>query len=357
MPAITRRKFLIAASTGRILGQTPSSFPSQNIARPLTGIEGGVTPAEMFFVRDHFREPAPSLPGWRLKVEGRVARPLELTFADSLESLGKEMQAVLECAGNPTVGSATGNGVWQGASMAAILEQAAPLGDSVAVMLEGADSGRLFPDAPEMNYCQIVPWDKCTQPECLLAFKLDGRFLARSNGFPVRALFPGWYAMDSVKWLERIVVLGPSEKAANFRRSGMNKLYNRTVETASGELKVSRLTEIQVRSVIAWPPENTHLPSGRYTVRGFAWTGTGVIRSVAFSADAGRTWSQAQLESQPKPFTWVRWNYAWSATPGQHVLISRAADDRGHEQPLRRDPSRKDGYELNYCVPVPCSVR
>ena len=42
-----------------------------------------------------------------------------------------------------------------------------------------------------------------------MAFKLNDRFLPRKNGFPARALFPGWYAMDSVKWLQRVVVLGP----------------------------------------------------------------------------------------------------------------------------------------------------
>mgnify|MGYP001019978548 CR=1 FL=1 len=89
-------------------------------------------------------------------------------------------------------------------------------------MLEGADSGRLFPESPDMKYCQVVPFEKCMQPESLLAFKVNGRFLARSNGFPVRALFPGWYAMDSVKWLQRIVVLGLSDRAepgAELRRT------------------------------------------------------------------------------------------------------------------------------------------
>jgi hypothetical protein len=36
--------------------------------------------------------------------------------------------------------------------------------------------------------------------------------------------------------------------------------------------------------------------------------------------------------------------------------MSRAIDDAGRAQPLKRDPSRKDGYELNFCTPVRCSV-
>jgi len=65
----------------------------------------------------------------------------------------------------------------------------------------------------------------------------------------------------------------------------------------------------------------------------------------------------AQLESPPRPFTWVRWKFLWSAVAGDHVLMSRAVDDAGRQQPLARDPLRKDSYELNLCAPVRCSVR
>jgi DMSO/TMAO reductase YedYZ molybdopterin-dependent catalytic subunit len=247
--------------------------------------------------------------------------------------------------------------MWEGVPLAALLEQAGVARDAVAVLFEGADSGRLLEGSSELPYCQIVPVEKCLRPESLVAFKLNGRFLPRRNGFPARALFPGWYGMDSVKWLQRIVVLGPSDEAPHFQLSGMNKLYNRMVKTPAGELKVTRLAEIQVRSVIAWPMDNTRLPAGRYEIRGFAWTGMGVVRSVSFSSDGGRGWTPAPLESPPKPFTWVRWKYPWSAPPGDHVLMSRAGDDAGREQPLVRDPLRKDVYELNFCTPVRCSVR
>jgi hypothetical protein len=45
------------------------------------------------------------------------------------------------------------------------------------------------------------------------------------------------------------------------------------------------------------------LPVGRHVIRGFAWTGAGLIRSVSFSADGGHQWGQAQLESPARPFT------------------------------------------------------
>jgi DMSO/TMAO reductase YedYZ molybdopterin-dependent catalytic subunit len=354
---MTRRELLFLSSVGRMLGQAPASFDPQNLSYPLGNIEGALTPTELFFVRDHFREPELSLSTWRLTIEGRVAKRIKFTFADILESPTKEVEAVLECAGNPTIGSAASNGVWQGVPLAALLEQAGVAHDAVAVLFEGADSGRLMQDSPLLQYCQIVPLEKCVRPESMVAFKLNGRFLPRRNGFPVRALLPGWYGMDSVKWLQRVVVLGSVDQAPNFHLSGMNRLYNRTSKAPSGELNVTRITQIQVRSAIAWPPDNTRLLAGRYVIRGFAWTGAGLIRSVSFSADGGRNWSAAALESPPKPFAWVRWRCSWPAAPGDHVLLSRAVDDAGREQPLTRDPSRKDGYELNFCAPIRCSVR
>src|ERR1051325_8233440 len=48
------------------------------------------------------------------------------------------------------------------------------------------------------------------------AFRLNGQFLPPRNGFPARALVGGWYAMDSVKWLQRIVLLGPDDRPGSF---------------------------------------------------------------------------------------------------------------------------------------------
>lgn len=356
---MTRRELLLLPGACPLLQQAlgAASHEAQNLSFPLQAIEGAVTPADLFFVRDHFSEPELSLDAWRLKIEGRVARPLELTFADLLESPTRKLEAVLECAGNTAGGSAASNAVWEGVPLQYLLRQAGVGPEGAMLMIEGADAGRLMPDSPALPYCQIVPMGKSMHADSLIAFKLNDRFLPRRNGFPARAMFPGWYAMDSVKWLRRIVVLGPGDEAANFQASGMNKVYNRIVETAPGQRTVTRLTDILVKSAVAWPPDNWKLPVGRHVIRGFAWTGSGVIRRVEFSSDGGRAWTPAKLESPPKPYKWARWNCSWLAAPGEHVLMSRATDDAGRSQPLHREPGRKDGYALNFCAPVRCSVQ
>jgi len=353
---MTRRQLFLVPGAVCLKGQAPPSPEPKNLTFPIETIEGVITPADLFFVRDHFPEPELSLSTWRLRVEGRVDRTLELSLADILEQPVQQLEALLECAGNPAGGTAMGNAQWEGVSIRRVLEAANPARDAVAAAFVAADDGRLQQASARLPYCQVVPLEKCVRPESLLAYKMNGRFLPHKNGFPLRALFPGWYGMDSVKWLQRIVVLGPSDEAPSFQASGMNRLYNRMVRDQAGAVQSTRLTEVLVKSVIAWPTDTAKLVAGQYEIHGFAWTGAGLIRRIDCSTDGGLSWKPAHLDSPQKPFCWVRWKYPWAAAPGDHVLMSQATDDIGRKQPLKRDHARIDGYELNHCTRVRCSV-
>ena len=147
----------------------------------------------------------------------------------------RKLEAVLECAGNAAGGSASSNAVWEGVPLAYLLRQAGVEPGATKVMLEGADSGRLMPDSPNLPYCQLVPIGKCLQPESLVAFKLNDRFLPRKNGFPARAFVSRLvcHGFGKVAAADRRF-LGPDDPPSGFQASGMNKLYNRIVETAPG---------------------------------------------------------------------------------------------------------------------------
>src|ERR1700737_3049029 len=118
---MTRRQLLFLPGACSILGQAPDPAPARNLSFPLQSIEGTTTPADLFFVRDHFSEPELSLRTWSLSIDGRVARPLELSLADILESPTKKLEVVLECAGNAAGGSAVSNGVWEGVPISHLL--------------------------------------------------------------------------------------------------------------------------------------------------------------------------------------------------------------------------------------------
>lgn len=352
---MTRRELLWLASSGLLARPAFSTDGPQNLSYPLRTLEGSLTPPNLFFVREHFAEPEISLESWKIRIEGRVARPYDLDFSDLVELPSKSIEAVLECAGNEANGSAVSNGVWEGVPFSMLLERARPLSDAAFLMLEGVDSGKLFEDRSAGPYARIVPFDKCMENSSLVAFKLNDLLLPKRHGFPARALFPGWYGMDSVKWLWRVIVMNAQDSLSDFQRSGMGRLYNRSTRVGNN-LQIARVSSIQVKSSVAWPNNGLKLPAGRYSVWGFAWSGAGAIREVALSMDAGKTWGAADLQKQANLHSWVRWSRSWDARPGDYVLMSRASDQRGNRQPVERDPARKDPYELNWCVPIHISV-
>ncbi len=320
----------------------------------MADVEGTLTPVDRFFVRSHHPQPRLSLKTWRLRVEGAVANPLELSFSDLVESSTRRLEGLLECAGNRT--GLVSNGLWEGIPLADLILQARPKEGAKRVLLQGADKGSLVPDMPESPYSRILPLEKCLAPETLVAFKLNGQFLPRRNGFPARAFIPGWYGMDSVKWLTRVRVLDAFDWPSTYYSSGMDLLYQKYVKYGTREEITGRVAEIQVNSGFSFPPPGANLAPGRYSVRGFAWAGPHRVGAVQVSTDRGNSWSPARLEGESRPFTWVRWNYDWSASKGEHRLMARAQDHRGRWQPIRRDPNRTDGYELNWYPSVQCNV-
>src|SRR5205814_3930246 len=132
-----------------LLGATALAQSGAGAAQPEVTPE--LTQAEQFFVRDHFAEPELSLHTWKLSIEGRVARPVELTFSDLLESRTVEQPSVLECAGNGEAGAAVSMGVWQGVRLSTLLDKAGAE-PSADVLLEGADWGPLRKDSPSDSF-------------------------------------------------------------------------------------------------------------------------------------------------------------------------------------------------------------
>ena len=359
LKALTRRAWLSMLSGLILAPRARTVYGQPKIgSTTLRLVEGRLTPTDLFFIRSHFDEPDLSLETWRLRVEGRVSRPFEIRMSDLLEAETTDLEAVLECAGFDLGGNnlAASNAQWEGIPMSDLLHRAGPDEEASQVLLQGADFGSLGPSLPSYPFTRIVPLRKCLAPETLVAFKMNGRFLPPEHGFPARALVPGHFATDSVKWLSRILILAEEDRPEAFYSSGMDRLYLRKLRTADGRTASSRVSSLLIKSRIADPVPGSRWAPGRHTVWGFAWSGASEVEGVEVSFDAGGTWNPAQLDSKPLPFTWVKWRYPWEAGSGDHVLLSRAWDRAGNRQPLERDSNRLDGYELNSCFPVKCMV-
>ena len=57
----------------------------------------------------------------------------------------------------------------------------------------------------ELKFARSIPLNKA-RADVLLAYKMNGSDLPPEHGFPLRAIVPGWYAMASIKWLQRVIV-------------------------------------------------------------------------------------------------------------------------------------------------------
>jgi DMSO/TMAO reductase YedYZ molybdopterin-dependent catalytic subunit len=337
-----------------------------NLEMPFSTLDGFLTPNEQFYVRCHFPIPHIDARTWRLKIEGTVERPFELSYDDISKMKTQTFAATLECAGNSRVFlvpkvkgvqwqlGAVGNAEWTGVLLGDVLQQASMKSDAHEVILEGADSGAIAePPRPggNIHFARSFPKEKAMD-DVLLAFKMNGEPLTASHGFPLRAIVPGWYAVASIKWLQRIIV---TDKPFNG--------YYQTVDYAhwqrdeAGPALVP-ITEMQVKAEIARPAINEVIPVGsNYLVRGAAWSASAEITKVELSTDDGQSWRLVRLKGEPVKNAWRLWEYEWK-TPetGKHTLVARASDSRGRVQPVQHDADNGT-YMVHHCLPIEVEIR
>jgi len=338
-----------------------------NLEMPFSAATDFITPNELFYVRCHFPIPGIAAQEWRLKVEGEVESPFELTYDELRGMESRTIAATLECAGNNRIFleqkakgvqwglGAVGNASWSGVPLSAVLDRARIKATAVEVILEGADEGEVDKSpkpAGKISFCRSLPLGKA-QADVLLAYEMNGEKLSAAHGFPLRAIVPGWYAMASVKWLRRLIV---TDKPFN----GFYQSLDYSYWDRSGALPtLSPLTEQQVKAEIA-RPENGEVVSANstYRIHGAAWSGEADVTKVEISFDSAGTWIEAKLLGEPVRNAWRLWEYEWRtpANPGGHTLIARATDSRGRVQPSKRSPDRGT-YMIDHFLPVAVEVR
>ena len=163
---------------------------------------------------------------YRLEIGGEVSRRLSLNLQEILELPKRRMQVTLECCGNSPVPEywakqmrqvmekVTGHGImsnaeWAGVSLSQVLERAGLKPTAKQVVFTGADHGpdETVGDPPEVTYERGLPLEKAMHPDTLLAYEMNGEPLPVMHGYPLRLLVPGWYGMNSIKWLVGINVI------------------------------------------------------------------------------------------------------------------------------------------------------
>jgi DMSO/TMAO reductase YedYZ molybdopterin-dependent catalytic subunit len=347
-------------------GRIVRSESPLNLEMPFSTVNSFLTPTKSFYVRTHFPIPTIDRNAWWLHVDGEVEKPFAIDYEEliTLESL--TTPATLECAGNnrnflePKVKGvqwrlgAVGTAEWTGVPLSLLLDRATLKPNACEVVLEGADRGTLEdPKSPpgELKFARSIPVEKARR-DVLLAYKMNGEDLPPEHGFPVRAIVPGWYAMASVKWLQRIIV---TDRPFTGYYQTLDYAYWQRREDG---VELTPLSEMQIKAEIARPAESeTVRANTSVRVCGAAWACDAEITKVELSTDGGATWNEAKLLGESTPNAWRLWEFNWQtpSQPGKQTLMARATDSLGRTQPSHRDPDRGT-YMINHLLPIEVEV-
>ena len=127
---------------------------------------------------------------YRLKVTGKVDKPLELTY-DQIRCLPKvTTKALLVCPG-----FFEDSASWTGVTIQSILDLAGVQDGTNDLVLVSADGYRV-----------TIPLIEALEQESLLAYEVNGQILPILHGFPLRAVFPDMSGGEWIKWVVEIQV-------------------------------------------------------------------------------------------------------------------------------------------------------
>ncbi len=310
-------------------------------------IEHFVTPVDRFYIRTHGSLPRLDAERHRLRVDGRVTNPIEMTVRDLRERFPRRsVTATLQCAGNrreeldevrPVTGTkwepgAIGTAEWAGAALGDVLSAAGcPEGGDLHVAFASVDE--VAEEGQRFTYGASIPLAKALGAEVLLAYEMNGAPLAPEHGFPLRVVVPGYVGVRSVKWVVAVRVQDkPSE---NYFQRKDYKLFppGVTQQTMDPDAGMT-LYDFPLNAAICEPADDARLPSGPVAVRGYALAAGRAIERVELTADGGRSWVEAELERQQgNPWAWTLWHGRLDLPPGEHEIAVRAWDAAAQTQP------------------------
>jgi DMSO/TMAO reductase YedYZ molybdopterin-dependent catalytic subunit len=285
----------------------------------IPGLSAELTPTNDFYqVSKNFIDPSVQASGWKLKIDGLVDRPMELSY-DQLRALpASEGIYALMCISNEVGGEYWSNARWKGVKLSYLLEQAGAHTDAYKAVFSGAD-----------DYKDSVKLASALHPEALLAWEMNGEPLRKEHGFPARLLIPDIYGMKNVKWLTGISIV--KEDVKGFWQ------YQGWDDDAP----------YQIASRIDTPRPRASVQAGLLDVAGVAFAGDRGIQTVEVSTDGGKTWQEAEVKPRLSPEGWQLWRTQVTVDRSVRDVRVRATDGRGRQQirePAPPFPTGSTGY-------------
>jgi len=271
-----------------------------------------------------------------------------------------------------------GMGLWEGVPLRHVIWMTRPVANLRRVWYHGyhRDPAKPGPGFQSSLSINRVLEDPPGEQPVILAYKMNGDWLAPKRGGPVRLVVPDGYGFKSIKWLQRVVLT--NNPAPNDTYAGQNNDVDSTMKTFARFLSAPKKLKVGQPAALT----------------GLAQVGTSGLSKVQYCLRPARPaasrddpyltqadWQDAkilappehwggglprgplppipsQFDAQGRPLTWplryaiVHWAALLTAPAvGQHELCCRAIDANGIAQPLPR-PLPKSGRNAIQRIPV-----
>ena len=191
----------------------------ENQEAPIHFVSEDILSDRLFYRRNHFPYPSFASAFYFLPIEGQVHTSKVFSLQEIYSMPAKTIKVVLECAGDkrelfkPKVygeqwgKGAISQGIWKGVSLKTLLQYTGLHKNAKEIIFEGHDYGKR-PDSDKVyNFSRSLPIEKALDPDIIIAYLYNNQPITFEHGFPLRLIVPGWYAMASVKWIKRIIVV------------------------------------------------------------------------------------------------------------------------------------------------------
>lgn len=144
--------------------------------------------------------------GWRLRVHGLVAQPLDLSL-DELHRLPYSSQRTVHVC----IQGWTGVAQWGGVAVRELLERCRPLAGARYLVLRTLDEKWEQPG--HGNYYTVIDLKMARKPQTLLAYEMNGQPLPIAHGAPLRLRLESQLGYRHAKYVHDIELVGSFSKA------------------------------------------------------------------------------------------------------------------------------------------------
>ncbi len=316
-----RRETLAAAAEGQRWSATNALPNADATVQAVQGTRPEYTPLERYYRIDiTLAPPAIQEVDWRLRVEGLVDAPRELTLSELRAYEPMHQFITMACISNPVGGELISTTRWTGVPLQRLLSEWGLQDTATHLRITSAD-----------GFFEYVAIEDIENDErIMLAYEWDGVPLRIRHGFPLRVYIPDLYGMKQPKWIESIEAVDAWAPGYWVQRT-----WDRTAQMRA----TSVIDTVSTGMMLGTPQagEETTISIG-----GMAHAGARGISKVEVQVDGGE-WQQAELREPISELTWVLWRFEWPFEAGEHTFTVRCTDGEGETQLTDRRPPHPSG--------------